>query len=104
MDFLRRWADVNGRVGVGTLDYRVCFTSGARLCELHQAADGLLHNDRGGMGTLDYRRGVGTLDYRVCFLQVPDYASYIKQPMDFLRRWADVNGRVGVGTLDYRQG
>ena len=65
MDFLRKWADVNGRVRVGTLDYRVCFTSGARLCELHQAADGLLHNDndRGGVGTLDYRGGVGTLDY-----------------------------------------
>ena len=57
------------RRGVGTLDYRVCFTSGPRLCELHQAADGLLHNDNGRVrvGTLDYRRGVGTLDYRVCF-------------------------------------
>ena len=62
--------------GVGTLDYRVCFTSGPRLCELHQAADGLLHNDndRGEVGMLDYRvgegwerwtGGVGTLDYRV---------------------------------------
>ena len=48
------------RRGVGTLDYRVCFTSGARLCELHQAADGLLHNDNS-------RGGVGTLDYRVCW-------------------------------------
>ena len=26
---------------------------------------------------------MGTLDYRVYFRQVPDYASHIKQPMDF---------------------
>ena len=60
---------------------------------------------------------MGTLDYRVYFRQVPDYASHIKQRMDFFTMiivgegwehwtigevWERWTIWEGVGTLDYR--